>query len=1067
MDTKNIPVVQKVNKSFFSLILLGTVTAGLLLVGIPSIQSHIYAAPNIAVTSEPQLIDAVFNAPLTSPYVIAFSADISLSADTTLTIPTGKHITLTGNYRLIGADGQSTITVDGTLTIDGVTVTHNADATGGSRGITVNSNATLYMVSGKISDNTCISPTNGNGGGVLNSGTFEMTGGEISGNSAAHGGGIRNNGSFTMYSGAISSNTATSGGGVFNSSTFTMLSGNISDNIAYDLDGGGVCNLNTFNMSGGAISGNTAPSGGGVHNGKFFNMAGGAIANNNALVDGGGIYNTSTFTMSGYAYISSNTAGSDGGGVYSISGTFIMLSGNILNNIATNGGGIYNSNHNGTLISTFIMSGGAISGNRATSSSVHPGGGGVYNASIFEMKGGAIANNSASGGGILQVHPYGGGVYNTGTLEMSGGTISRNTADIYNSFSRGGGVYGDSSTFNMSGNASISNNSARGGGGVFIDNTITNTIFSMSGNAVISNNSANYGGGVFIIDNSTSILHNVVLNMSGNAVISNNSASYSGGGIYTGNGSTSTMSENASISGNTATRYGGGVFNSSTFTMLSGNILNNTAGSNNNDLIGGGNGGGVFNVSGTFTMVGGTISGNTANFGGGVFNIDVTHSNGSSGGTSIRERTVFEISSGEISGNIATDNGGGVCNHGTFNLSGGIISNNTATNGGGIYNSNTISGNTNYYDPVFEMSGGEVSGNIATDNGGGIYYDFLLQSKYSPQTITINKGELSDNTAFNDGGGIWIDYKNLDKLSIADGVTFSNNKASAMYDLAEADKALYNAQIKSTVWTSPFIFGYNNYDIAYATTAINNYTITYLPGEHGSFTPQVFYNIAFGANTPRPQSYPSQDGWKFIGWDPSPSTIVVGDATFVAQWEQGQTSLVVTFVDWDGRELKTEVVLYGSKVIPPAEYVIGSNSLRSGYAFTGWNGSFLNITENLTLTAQYIATDADTTKHLVVFQDWNGTFLKGEFVADGGAAIPPTDYVIGSTELREDYNFVGWDCPFTNVTSDITVKAMYEPHQNNNSLILFVVLGSIGVILVVLAIAGRVTVAKRKKQHTK
>ena len=109
----------------FSL-LLGVVVAGLFLVGVP-IQFPIYTASDITVTSEQQLVDAVFDAPNSiTPYVIELRANISLSTDTTLTIPKDKNITLTGNYRLIGADGQPTITVDGTLTIDGITVTHAA-----------------------------------------------------------------------------------------------------------------------------------------------------------------------------------------------------------------------------------------------------------------------------------------------------------------------------------------------------------------------------------------------------------------------------------------------------------------------------------------------------------------------------------------------------------------------------------------------------------------------------------------------------------------------------------------------------------------------------------------------------------------------------------------------------------------------------------------------------------------------------------------------------------------------------------------------------------------------------
>jgi hypothetical protein len=60
---------------------------------------------------------------------------------------------------------------------------------------------------------------------VVNSGTFTMSGGTISGNTANGrdgGGGVYNDGTFTMQNGTISGNTATgNGGGVFGNLTKT------------------------------------------------------------------------------------------------------------------------------------------------------------------------------------------------------------------------------------------------------------------------------------------------------------------------------------------------------------------------------------------------------------------------------------------------------------------------------------------------------------------------------------------------------------------------------------------------------------------------------------------------------------------------------------------------------------------------------------------------------------------------------------------------------------------------------------------------------------------------------
>ncbi|MDR1302178.1 MAG: hypothetical protein LBK43_06880, partial [Treponema sp.] len=100
------------------------------------------------------------------------------------------------------------------------------------------------------------------GGGVLVlwHGIFTMSGGEVSGNSAAQGGGVYvNGGTFTMNGGVVNGNTATtnvhSGGGVgLWGGTFTMNGGEVSGNRA--TQGGGVgVNGGTFTMNGGVIYG--------------------------------------------------------------------------------------------------------------------------------------------------------------------------------------------------------------------------------------------------------------------------------------------------------------------------------------------------------------------------------------------------------------------------------------------------------------------------------------------------------------------------------------------------------------------------------------------------------------------------------------------------------------------------------------------------------------------------------------------------------------------------------------------------------------------------------------------
>jgi hypothetical protein len=155
------------------------------------------------------------------------------------------------------------------------------------------------MSGGTIDGNTASGSvsTSFYGGGVYisggtNSGTFTMTGGTISNNTAHEGGGVYNGGAFTMNSGTISGNSASgsnsgSGGGVYTGTnmggTFTMYGGTIGGNTA-SIFGGGVYASGSFAMEDGTISGNSATRGGGVYvygTGTSFTKAAGIIYGSN------------------------------------------------------------------------------------------------------------------------------------------------------------------------------------------------------------------------------------------------------------------------------------------------------------------------------------------------------------------------------------------------------------------------------------------------------------------------------------------------------------------------------------------------------------------------------------------------------------------------------------------------------------------------------------------------------------------------------------------------------------------------------------------------------------------
>jgi hypothetical protein len=233
----------------------------------------------------------------TGAYTLTIGGDIGVAGRTSdnfgetadgsalnVTLKGSGKLYLTSRGSLLHIAANQTLVIDSeSLTLQGLKNGQNGMAQDNNAPLVVVAlGGTLELKNGTISDNTA--PGTGGGVYVNSSGTFTMSGGVISGNTAfsfGDGGGgvyVASSGTFTMHNGVISGNTADSsygrGGGVYvaSSGTFTMHDGIISGNTADSSfgNGGGVYvnSSGTFTMSGGVISGNTASSssswGGGV-----------------------------------------------------------------------------------------------------------------------------------------------------------------------------------------------------------------------------------------------------------------------------------------------------------------------------------------------------------------------------------------------------------------------------------------------------------------------------------------------------------------------------------------------------------------------------------------------------------------------------------------------------------------------------------------------------------------------------------------------------------------------------------------------------------------------------------
>ena len=306
--------------------------------------------------------------------------------------------------------------------------------------------------------------------------TFDMFGGKLTGGKVTKGGG---GGAialddqqcvFNMYGGEISGNDGRNYGGAI----FRKFNANVSNTT------GGA-----FNMYGGTIKNNTALNGGAFASatGGTVNLAGGTISGNKATMDnkdagGGAIYmrGCGTITISGNAQLTGNSSSLDGGAILMGWGT-ITISGNakLTNNTASRWGGAICQRTDDNRQSTINMTGGEISGNKASKEggAVHV----VDKNCTFNLSGGKITGNTSVDGGAIYLNQE------PSKLNMTGGEISGNTAT-----GNGGGVYiyRSGSVCNLS-NGKIEKNTANGsGGGIYINPN--NGKLNISGTPVVTGN---------------------------------------------------------------------------------------------------------------------------------------------------------------------------------------------------------------------------------------------------------------------------------------------------------------------------------------------------------------------------------------------------------------------------------------------------------------------------------------------------------------------------------------------------------------------------------------------------
>ena len=442
---------------------------------------------------------------------------------------------------------------------------------------------------------------------------------------------------------------------------------------------------------------------------------------------------------------------------------------------------------------------------------------------------------------------------------------------------------------------------------------------------------------------------------------------------------------------------GGGVLVAGgTLTMAGGSIVGCSARSR---------GGGVYlaydsatGKSGTFIMTGGSIIGCAAQLGGGVY---------------VAPECTFAMATGSnIHNCIANNDGGGVINHGTFQMHGGTISACTTVElgGGGVCNKGT-----------FIMSDGMIKGCTSPDgqyaSGGGVR---------NSNQFTMTGGTIGDPDNENDASHVYNTSSQETTLTISG-----------------------NAKIYTDV-TNVGILNADGGKMAGTVTNGNEYGTGTITGSEGAADSTEFQGKVTNNGTIRKGTFTNEvinessgtiNGGTFTGTvENKDGTISGGD--FSKATLNGM--LVITFDPDNGDQSITQEVNWskdGATLTAPDPVPTNEGHSLDGWYYdnngteTKWNFDMDTVKCTMTLKAKW-----ELSTYSVTLQTDGGTIASGKEVTGytygTGAVLPTTNDI-----TREGYRFDGWyadsnfsGSPVTEITgTDTGNKTFYAKWTRNTT----------------------------------
>ena len=241
-------------------------------------------------------------------------------------------------------------------------------------------------------------------------------------------------------------------------------------------------------------------------------------------------------------------------------------------------------------------------------------------------------------------------------------------------------------------------------------------------------------------------------------------------------------------------------------------------------------------------------------------------------------------------------------------------------------------------------------------------------------------------------------------------------------DAAKPATAQYTFTFKGWNKTVAPVTGEETYTAVYD-SVVNHYTVIFYYED--GVTEIERKDLAYG-ETPSTAFVPTLQGneqytYEFAGWSPEIAP-VTGNATYTAVFNAVPRPYTIVFKNYNGKELLTLQVPYGTIPEYTGETPLRPNTAKYTYTFSGWTPELTAVTGNATYTAVF---EGVINTYTIVFYDEDGTELDRQEVAYGERPVYAGETPTKADDEEHTYTFAGWTPRIAVVTGDAAYTATY------------------------------------------